>query len=53
MPILGTGIYEGLLLKPIRYQWAMDLYDQAVANTWFPQRDPARRGHRRLQEDDG
>ena len=18
------------------YQWAMDLYDQAVANTWFP-----------------
>jgi ribonucleoside-diphosphate reductase beta chain len=34
--ILGTGIQEGLLLKPIRYQWAMDLYDQAVANTWFP-----------------
>ena len=34
--ILGTGISEGLLLKPIRYQWAMDLYDQAVANTWFP-----------------
>lgn len=36
MSILGTGIQEGLLLKPIRYQWAMDLYDQAVANTWFP-----------------
>ena len=36
MRILGTGITEGLLLKPIRYQWAMDLYDQAVANTWFP-----------------
>ena len=34
--ILGTGISEGLLLKPVRYQWAMDLYDQAVANTWFP-----------------
>jgi ribonucleoside-diphosphate reductase beta chain len=34
--ILGTGLQEGLLLKPIRYQWAMDLYDQAVANTWFP-----------------
>ena len=34
--ILGTGIQEGLLLKPVRYQWAMDLYDQAVANTWFP-----------------
>ncbi len=34
--ILGTGIQDGLLLKPIHYQWAMDLYDQAVANTWFP-----------------
>lgn len=36
MAILGTGIQDGLLLKPINYQWAMDLYDQAVANTWFP-----------------
>lgn len=36
MGILGTGIQDGLLLKPIKYQWAMDLYDQAVANTWFP-----------------
>jgi ribonucleoside-diphosphate reductase beta chain len=36
MAILGTGIQEGLLLKPVKYQWAMDLYDQAVANTWFP-----------------
>lgn len=34
--ILGTGIQDGLLLKPIHYRWAMDLYDQAVANTWFP-----------------
>ena len=34
--ILGTGIQDGLLLKPVNYQWAMDLYDQAVANTWFP-----------------
>lgn len=34
--ILGTGIQDGLLLKPIRYQWAYDLYNQAVANTWFP-----------------
>lgn len=34
--LLGTGIQDGLLLKPITYQWAMDLYDQAVANTWFP-----------------
>jgi ribonucleoside-diphosphate reductase beta chain len=36
MGILGTGIQEGLLLKPVKYKWAMDLYDQAVANTWFP-----------------
>jgi ribonucleoside-diphosphate reductase beta chain len=34
--ILGTGIQDALLLKPVHYQWAMDLYDQAVANTWFP-----------------
>ncbi len=34
--ILGTGIADGLLLKPIRYDWAYDLYNQAVANTWFP-----------------
>jgi ribonucleoside-diphosphate reductase beta chain len=34
--ILGTGIQDGLLLKPVHYPWAMDLYNQAVANTWFP-----------------
>jgi len=34
--ILGTGLRDGLQLKPIRYQWAYDLYNQAVANTWFP-----------------
>jgi len=34
--ILGTGISEGLLLKPVTYPWAYDLYNQAVANTWFP-----------------
>ena len=36
MPILGAGIQDGLLLKPVTYPWAMNLYDQAVANTWFP-----------------
>jgi len=36
MGILGTGIQDGLLLKPIKYPWAYDLYNQAVANTWFP-----------------
>ncbi len=34
--ILGTGISQGLLLKPVTYPWAYDLYHQAVANTWFP-----------------
>ena len=34
--ILGTGIQEGLLLKPVTHPWAYDLYNQAVANTWFP-----------------
>ncbi|EWT00661.1 ribonucleotide-diphosphate reductase subunit beta [Intrasporangium oryzae NRRL B-24470] len=34
--ILGAGIAEGLLLRPIRYPWAYELYEQAVANTWFP-----------------
>ncbi|HEU0266459.1 MAG TPA: ribonucleotide-diphosphate reductase subunit beta [Candidatus Saccharimonadaceae bacterium] len=34
--ILGAGVQDGLLLKPVHYQWAMDLYDQAIANTWFP-----------------
>lgn len=34
--ILGSGLRDGLQLKPIRYQWAYDLYTQAVANTWFP-----------------
>lgn len=34
--ILGTGIQDGLLLKPVKYDWAYDLYEQAVANTWFP-----------------
>ncbi len=34
--ILGTGIQDGLLLKPVHYPWAMELYEQAVANTWFP-----------------
>ena len=33
MPILGTGVQEGLLLKPVTYPWAMELYDQAVGIT--------------------
>ncbi len=34
--ILGSGLRDGLSMKPIRYPWAYDLYNQAVANTWFP-----------------
>ncbi|MBI4117462.1 MAG: ribonucleotide-diphosphate reductase subunit beta [Parcubacteria group bacterium] len=34
--ILGTDMDRSLQLRPIKYQWAYDLYNQAVANTWFP-----------------
>jgi len=34
--ILGKPLNEDMNLRPIRYQWAYDLYNQAVANTWFP-----------------
>jgi len=34
--ILGSGVRDGLQLKPVRYEWAYRLYNQAVANTWFP-----------------
>lgn len=34
--ILGKASPEDMNLHPIRYQWAYDLYQQAVRNTWFP-----------------
>ncbi|PKM87854.1 ribonucleotide-diphosphate reductase subunit beta [Candidatus Falkowbacteria bacterium HGW-Falkowbacteria-2] len=34
--ILGRPLNEDMQLRPIKYQWAYDLYNQAVANTWFP-----------------
>ncbi|MGE5426206.1 MAG: ribonucleotide-diphosphate reductase subunit beta [Bacillota bacterium] len=34
--ILGRPLNEDMQLRPIRYQWAYDLYNQAIANTWFP-----------------
>lgn len=34
--ILGKPLSEDMRIRPIRYQWAYDLYNQAVANTWFP-----------------
>lgn len=34
--ILGKASPEDVNLHPIKYQWAYDLYNQAVRNTWFP-----------------
>jgi len=34
--ILGKPLNQDMQLRPIKYQWAYDLYNQAVANTWFP-----------------
>lgn len=34
--LVGKTTPEDMNLHPIRYQWAYDLYDQAVRNTWFP-----------------
>lgn len=34
--ILGRPLNQDMQLRPIKYQWAYDLYNQAVANTWFP-----------------
>jgi ribonucleoside-diphosphate reductase beta chain len=36
MSLLGKPSPEDVNLHPIRYQWAYDLYNQAVRNTWFP-----------------
>jgi ribonucleoside-diphosphate reductase beta chain len=34
--LIGKASPEDMNLHPIRYQWAYDLYQQAVRNTWFP-----------------
>ncbi|MFZ2523355.1 MAG: ribonucleotide-diphosphate reductase subunit beta [Minisyncoccia bacterium] len=36
MSIIGKASPEDVNLHPIKYQWAYDLYNQAVRNTWFP-----------------
>jgi ribonucleoside-diphosphate reductase beta chain len=36
MSLIGKASPEDMILHPIRYQWAYDLYQQAVRNTWFP-----------------
>ena len=34
--LLGKPLNEDMNLRPIKYNWAYELYNQAVANTWFP-----------------
>lgn len=34
--LVGNASPDDMNLHPIRYQWAYDLYQQAVRNTWFP-----------------
>ncbi len=36
MSLIGKTSPEDVNLHPIKYQWAYDLYNQAVRNTWFP-----------------
>lgn len=34
--LIGKATPDDMSLHPLRYQWAYDLYNQAVRNTWFP-----------------
>lgn len=34
--LIGKPSPDDMSLHPLRYQWAYDLYNQAVRNTWFP-----------------
>lgn len=36
MALIGKASPEDMNLHPLNYQWAYDLYQQAVRNTWFP-----------------
>ncbi|MFM2357278.1 MAG: hypothetical protein RJA61_15 [Candidatus Parcubacteria bacterium] len=36
MPLIGKPSPDDMNLHPLNYQWAYDLYQQAVRNTWFP-----------------
>ncbi|PIR37956.1 MAG: ribonucleotide-diphosphate reductase subunit beta [Candidatus Zambryskibacteria bacterium CG10_big_fil_rev_8_21_14_0_10_42_12] len=36
MALIGKATPDDMNLHPINYQWAYDLYHQAVRNTWFP-----------------
>ncbi|TSC56624.1 MAG: ribonucleoside-diphosphate reductase beta chain [Parcubacteria group bacterium Gr01-1014_18] len=36
MPLIGKASPEDLNIHSSQYQWARKLYDQAIANTWYP-----------------
>jgi len=36
MALIGKASPEDTNLYPSQYKWARDLYDQAIANTWYP-----------------
>lgn len=38
--LIGTPDEKDYNLYPIKYPWAKELYEQAVANTWFPHEIP-------------
>lgn len=38
--IIGKPEQKDYELYPSRYKWARELYDQAIANTWFPHEIP-------------
>lgn len=40
MPLLGKATPQDYNLHPPLYPWARDLYNQAVANTWYPHEIP-------------
>lgn len=40
MSLIGKASPKDFNLHPSQYQWARELYDQAIANTWFPHEIP-------------
>ncbi len=36
MPLIGKASPQDYNLHPSQYPWARELYDQAIANTWYP-----------------
>jgi ribonucleoside-diphosphate reductase beta chain len=40
MALIGKASPQDFNLHPSQYPWARELYDQAIANTWFPHEIP-------------